>query len=225
MSMENISQEPIKEERKSMDWAGSTWLAKWVISIATIALSIIGLSSVLTEWMLGLTAILAGIAFLFQGGAIGARFSSLISGTRHGDLAALELGGGMVSEFLGGAAGIVLGILSLLGVLPTTLVPVAAITFGGTLLISLAVTSHLDDLQIEEACEKEEARAMIHLAVRSAKGLQIFIGLGSLVLGILAVIGLAPVVLSLIAMLSVGFFSLVRVAALSERLLNAFHCA
>jgi hypothetical protein len=223
--MENVSQEPMKEERKLMDWTANTWLAKWVVAIAAIALAIIGLSGVLTEWMLGLATILAGIGLLFQGGAIGSRFSALISGTRHGDLATLEIGGGMVAEFLGGAAGIVLGILSLLGISPMILVPVAAITFGGTLLVSLAVTSHLDDLQIENACEREEARTMISLAVRSAEGLQIFIGLGSLVLGILAVIGLAPVVLSLVAMLSIGFISLVRVAALSERLLSVFHCA
>jgi hypothetical protein len=224
MATENASEETLRHENL-VDWTANTWLVKMVVAIATIALAIIGLSGVLTGWMLGSAAILTGIGLLFQGGAIGARFSSLVSGTRHGDLATLEIGGGMVAEFLGGAAGIILGILSLLGISPMILVPVAAIIFGGTLLLSLAVTSHLDDLQIDEACHKEEARTMVNLAVRSAEGLQIFIGLGSLVLGILAVIGLTPVVLSLVAILSVGFISLVRVAALSERLLSAFHCA
>lgn len=223
--MENVLQQNIKEERKAREVVAGGSLAEGVAGTGAIALSIIGLAGVMASWMVAIATILVGIALLFEGGAIGARFSSLVSETGGGRLGALELGGGMTAEFIGGIAGVILGILSLLGVYSMILVPVAAIVFGGTLLLGSGATTRLNDLQIERACDKQETRHVARAAVRSATGVQVLIGLGSLTLGILSVIGMTPMTLSLVAMLGVGFSDLLSGSAVSGRMLSAFHCA
>jgi hypothetical protein len=49
---------------------------------------------------------------------------------------AMEGGRGITAEFWGGLAGVVLGILALLRIAPTTLMSAAVITYGGTLLLT-----------------------------------------------------------------------------------------
>ncbi len=225
MAMENVSQETIREERRTMEVVAGGSLAEGVAGTGAIALSIIGLAGIMSPLMVAIATILAGIALVFEGGSIGARFSNLMSETTHGRLGAVELGGGMTAEFFGGVAGIVLGILSLLDIFPMVLLPVAAIVYGGALVFGVGAMAQLNALQIERACDKEEVRHVARAAVRSAEGMQVLIGLGSVVLGILAVIGLVPMILSLVAMLSIGFADLLSGTAISGRMLSAFHCA
>jgi hypothetical protein len=225
MAMEKVSEERIIEEKKAMEFVAGGSLAEGFAGTGAIALSIIGLAGVMMPWMVTIATILVGIALLFEGGAIGARFSSLLSETGGGRLSALELGGGMTAELFGGVAGVILGILSILGVYSMILVPIAAIVFGGTLLVGSGATTRLNDLQIERACDKQEARHVARAAVRSATGFQVLIGLGTLTLGILAVIGMVPMILSLVAMLAAGFSTLLSGSAISSRMLSTFHCA
>jgi hypothetical protein len=224
MAMENVSQESIREEKRAMEFVAGGSLAEGFAGVGAIALSIIGLAGIMTTWMVAIATILVGAALLFEGGAIGARFSSLVSEAGGGRLGALELGGGMTAEFIGGIAGVILGILSLLGVYPMVLVPVAAIVFGSALLLGIGATTRLNDLQIEKACDRQEARHVARAAVRSATGFQVLLGLGSLALGILAVMGMVPMTLSLVAMLGTGFSSLLSGSAISGRMLSTFHC-
>ena len=53
------------------------------------------------------------------------------------------MGGGFTAEFVGGAAGIVLGILALVGIAPEILCSVAVLVFGGTLLFGSGMTGML----------------------------------------------------------------------------------
>ncbi len=225
MAMENVTQVPLAEERKAMEYVAGGSLAEGVAGTGAIALSIIGLAGFMESWMISIATILVGVALLLEGSAIAARFTSLVSDTGGGRLGYLEMGGGMTAEFTGGIAGIVLGILSLLGIHPMILVPIAAIVFGGTLLLGSGATTRLNDLHIEKACDKQEARHVARAAMRSATGVQVLIGLGSLTLGILAVVGMAPMTLGLVAMLGVGFSDLLSGSAISGRMLSAFHCA
>ncbi len=219
--MENVD---IKEERRTMEFVAGGSLAEGIAGTGAIALSIIGLAGLMSQMMAAVAAILIGVAMLFEGGAVGARFSRLVSETGGGRAGVMGIGGGMTAEFLGGGAGVVLGILALLGILPMMLVSVAAIVFGGALLLGIGVSSRLNDLQIEKTCDKMETRHVAREAVRSAAGVQVLIGLGSLTLGILSVIGLAPMILTLVAFLGVGFSNLMSGTAISGRMLSAFHC-
>jgi hypothetical protein len=225
MAMENVAQEKIREEKRAMEFVAGGSLAQGIAGTGAIALSIIGLAGVFTPFMAAIATILVGVALLFEGGAVGARFSTLMHDTGGGRLGAVELGSGMTAEFLGGVAGIILGILSVMGLFPMVLVPVAAIVFGGALLVGTGVTMRLNDLEIERVCDSQESRHVARAAVRSATGVQVLAGLGSIALGILAVLSMVPMVLALVAMLSVGFSNMLSGSAVTGRMLSAFHCA
>jgi len=224
MAMENVMQEAIKDKRTVEVVAGGS-LAEGVAGSGAVVLSIVGLAGVMAPFMVAIATILAGLALVLEGGALGVRFPSLARETAHGRLGVMELGGGMSAEVLGGIGGIVLGILALLGVHPMTLVPIAAIAFGGTLLLGAGATARLNDLQIERACDEKETRHVARAAVRSAEGMQVLAGVGSGVLGILALTGYDPMILGLVAMLSVGISDLMSGTAISGRMLSALHCS
>jgi len=223
MAMENVMQEAIKDKRTVEIVAGGS-LAEGVAGSGAIVLSIVGLAGIMAPFMVAIATILAGLALLLEGGSMGVRFPSLAHETTHGRLGVIELGGGMSAEMLGGIGGIVLGILALLGVYPMTLVPIAAIAFGATLLLGAGATARLNDLQIERACDEKETRHVARAAVRSAEGIQILTGVGSGILGILALTGYDPMILGLVAMLAVGLSDLLSGAAISGRMISALRC-
>jgi hypothetical protein len=112
------------------------------------------------------------------------------------------VGTGMTLEFLAGGAGIVLGILALLT--PATLVLSAAalIVFGGTLLLSAGATAHTSAMQGESA--GFSAQPLLREAAKVSSGAQIMIGIGAIVLGILALVGLHAAILALVGQLAIG---------------------
>jgi hypothetical protein len=226
MATENVLQDvKVREEKKTLKILGSGSLAQGFAGMGAMALAIIGLAGPDVLWMLAISTILAAVALMFVGGAIGARFSALASDPRGGRFGKMELGSGMTAELLGGIAGLALGILSLLGLVPLVLAPVAAIVFGAALVVGLGAISRLNDLQVEKVCDDKESRHIARTAVRSAEGVQMLIGLGSATLGILAVIGVAPAILSLVAMLAVGLSSLLSGSAVGGRMLHSLRCS
>jgi hypothetical protein len=80
------------------------------------------------------------------------------------------------TEFFGGFAGLILGILALVGITSGTLLSVAAIVFGACVLFS----------RLGEG----------------AFGSRMLVGIGAVVLSILAVVGLSQITLVLVALLS-----------------------
>jgi hypothetical protein len=185
---------------------------------AALVLAILGLAAVLPETLAAVATIAIGVALLAEGTAIAARYAKILAGTELGRIGAAELGGGMSAEFLGGAAGIVLGLLALLGVASMTLEAVAAIVFGGALLFGSAATSKLDAL-----ASRSEARTAAREAVVAASGAEVMVGLGSAVLGILALVGLAPATLTLVALLGVGTAIVLSGTAITARMAALLH--
>lgn len=165
---------------------------------AAIVLAVLGLVHIAPTLLAAIATIVIGASFLVAGGTVAARFTKT-AGTpeMRGNEA---LGEGMAMESLCGAAGVILGILALVGAGPTTLLPVAAIVFGGGLLVASSSTS------------RWYARRTYTGAYRSSQeftdfgaGPEVLIALAAIVLGILALAGLSPVILSLVAFLSLGF--------------------
>ncbi len=225
MAVEHVMQDrSMVEEKKALKIVASGSLAQGFAGMGAMALAIIGLAGVHTVWMLAIATILASIALMFVGGAIGARFSALAHDASRGRLGAVELGSGMTAELLGGFTGLVLGILAILGMVPLVLAPIAAMIFGAALVLGLAAISRLNDLNVEKACDDKETRHIAQAAVRSAEGIQMLLGLGSGILGLLALIGVAPMILSLVAMLAVGLASLASGSALGGRMLSSYRC-
>lgn len=216
------SQESIAEVKKSAKVAGAGSMVEGIAGLGTVVLAIIGLAGVLPGLLAFIATIAIGVALLFQGGAMAARLSSLpveMSGER---VESMPLGGGMTAEFLGGVAGIVLGILALVGVAPVILVAIAAIVFGGALVLGTGVAASLNSLEMARLSGLTMYQQTAREVVSAAAGMQVFVGLGSITLGILALLGIAPLILVLVAMLALGAAVLLSSAAVSNRMLTIF---
>ena len=108
--------------------------------IATIVLAIIALSGTKADILLPIATIVFGAALLIQGGAMLSEFAQTEA---TAEASAGLSGGGLAGLFLVGVAGIVLGVLALLGVYPLVLTSAATIAFGGALIVSASAVWQL----------------------------------------------------------------------------------
>jgi hypothetical protein len=182
--------------------------------IATIVLAIVGLSGVKPDVLISISTIVFGAALLIQGGAMLTEFAQIETMPENG----VAGGGGMSALFLVGVAGIVLGVLALLGVYPPALTSAAVIAFGTALLISSFAVWNL--LTSRSMATRFQSRAPIvrFIASEVAAGsaaVQAASGLAVIVLGILAVSGVYTAALTLIALLIAGASILLTGSTLS----------
>jgi hypothetical protein len=179
--------------------------------IAAIVLAIIGLSGVHPEVLVSIATIVFGAALLIQGGTMLSEFAMEPESSAVG-------GGGLTALFLVGVAGIVLGVLALLGLHATVLTSVAVIAFGAALALSSSAVWQL--LTSRSMAAQFQARAPVlqiiasEVAIGSAM-LQAMGGVAVIVLGILAVAGLFTVPLTLIGILVSGAAILLTGSTLS----------
>jgi hypothetical protein len=171
--------------------------------IATIVLAIIGLAGVKSVDLLSIATVVFGAALLIQGGAMLSEYA----GIEVGEAGTSTGGGGLASLFGVGVAGIVLGVLALLGVRAPILTSVAAIAFGGALIISASsVWALLTSRSVAARFETRNTmlqRVAAEIAAGSS-GVQAMAGLAVIVLGILAVSGIYTEELALVALLVAG---------------------
>lgn len=185
--------------------------------LAAIVVAVIGIAGYDPFTMGGVAAIAIGLALVAQGGAIAARWRHALrslDGTRYDRT---ELIGGVSTEVFGGIVGIVLGVLVLARVMPQVLLPVAAIVFGGALLLGGAAQPEL------AAIAGPARRTSVQEAVEASGGIMVLVGIASAVLGILALLGVGPVMtLALVALLCVGGAILFAGGALAARFMRRF---
>lgn len=177
--------------------------------ILALALSIIGLAGFYPATLAAIALLcLAGALFL-KGCASAARVpvSEGFAGSTVFSL--LDLGLGTTIELVGGAGGIVLGILALVGIIPLKLLAISVIVIAGTLM--LATTRPAQGWG-------DKTREAMRVAVLSTVGVQVFVGAGAIVLGILALNDYYPLTLSLVAFLSMGAAALLVGVAASGQL-------
>lgn len=202
---------------------GTDSTAEIIGGAAAIMLTILGLANVAPDLMLAIATIAIGIALLFEGGSIAAEFTQLVSRTADNTFQTVEMGSGMTAEMLAGIAGIVLGILALLGLVPLILSASAVIVYGVALTLSSGMTMRLNDLKFEETeVTHQRTQKLAHEAVTATVGTQILIGLSAGVLGILALVGIASTVLVLVALLAIGTSLLLSGGAVGGRLISLF---
>ncbi len=210
------------EKEMVMTRAIGAALGERIADSAVIAVSVIALAGVLPELLAAIATIAVAVALLFRGGTTAARFSRLLSETKGGP-EIVERWGGMTAEFLAGATGIALGILALLGLARMVLIPIAAIVYGGALVLDSGVTARLDALEIARAGGPELNPEVARETAASAAGIQVLVGLAAVTLGVLALVGLRPLILSLTAMLAIGFADLMSGTAMGGRMLAIFY--
>jgi hypothetical protein len=185
--------------------------------LVTVVLAILGLARYDPLRMGGVASIVIGASLFVQGGAIASRWRSelrRLDGVRYDRN---ELIGGVSTEVFGGVVGIVLGILVLADVMPAVLLAVAAIVFGGALLLGGAAQPELANLAAPPR------RPTVQEAVEASGGIMVLVGVAAAVLGILSLLGVGPALtLALIAMLCIGGALLFAGGALATRFMRRF---
>jgi len=186
-------------DRRIIETIGGGGVVEAVGGIAAVVLAIIGLVGILRDPLAAIAIIVVGAAFLSQGAALATRLSEVLHETMH----STEIGGGITTEFVGGAAGVILGVLALLGLASNVLMAVALISYGAALLLTSAETSVLNSIG---RTADERMREILNTASRAAGGGQVLIGLAAVVLGILALAtqGTTQITLILVGVLCVG---------------------
>ena len=198
--------------------------------VATIVLVICGLVGIAPPMMVAIATIVFGVALLIQGGAMLSEYTQVVfpGGVRTASVE--QMGGNSLAlVFLVGAAGIVLGVLSLLGISAAVLTPVAAIGYGTALLLSSNAVWRLYVLrrasaQMETAIGQSQHVGAEMLASEMASGsagIQALAGLAAIVLGILALAGTpADLTLNLVALLALGSTIVLTGSTLSATVLS-----
>ncbi len=176
-------------------------LTEGVAGIAVIVLAVIALAGVSTHVLEAIAAIVIGGGLMVQAFNSAAEHSKTMTGDATAAAQRSEFGGEVMVDVASGLAGIVLGILALVGIHAMYLLSAALIIYGGDLLVGGAV----------------EARSP---GLFAAGGLEVLIGLAAIVLGILSVVIAGSSVLLLVGFLATGAALLVISASLSGAVLQ-----
>jgi hypothetical protein len=212
-----------QHEKKFVQAAGATATTEAIGAAAAVVLAIIGLAGALPIAMMSIATIVLGAAILLDAGAVGARHFRLLSEATHAEgrhIGRVELGGGISAGTIAGIAGIVLGIIALLGYMPITLCTIALIIFGAGLLLGGAAKGRMGSLVTAHENVGDRVRHLIDEATNVSVGGEIMIGLGAVVLGILALLGIDPLTLVLVGLLGVGAAVLVSGTAFGARMIS-----
>jgi hypothetical protein len=213
-----VSEEHLREERHTVESILGGTISGGVIAIAGIVLAIIGLANVYPRFLLAAATIAVGVSFLLEGATIATRLSDLLEEATEGRVQMAELGAGITAETLAGIVGITLGILGALDVIPTVLLPIAAIVFGAAAVLAAGTNISINDLVAIHHEEHARVRKVIRQVVFATTGLQVLVGLGAIVLGIIALAGEYPYTLALVAMLGVSGAFLLSNTAIAGRM-------
>jgi hypothetical protein len=194
--------------------------------IATIVLAVVGLARTAPEMMVAIATIVFGAALLIQGGTMLSEYAQIIFPPGTATSPAGQFGGGSLSSiFLAGAAGIVLGILALLGIAPNVLTAAAIIAFGAALVLSCNAVWNLHVLKrLALATEGHPSGSGSEILANEmafgSAGIQALAGLAAVVLGVLALAGTNSVTLTLIALLALGGALILTGSTLSATVLS-----
>jgi hypothetical protein len=230
----------VEQERHAIEEVGGGSIVESIGGIGALVLSILGLIGFIPISMASVAAIAAGGALLIGGGTLASQYSRIFSGARP-RLSHSLIGGGMAMESLAGFAGIVLGILSLLGIHSLVLLAAAVIVLGCALLLASGAIARLTTLPIREpfgfgtaeparetehvryaeSHYAEHARYMARDALYAASGSEALIGAGAIVLGILSLSGIAPLALILVALLAIGASILLAGSSVAGRMFES----
>jgi hypothetical protein len=199
MAVETIT--PAQFHEHARQWENTTLRTELLLACGAVVLAILGIVGLLPNAFAAIAVIGLGVLLLFEGANVGLRYTELLyeAGATNKSRVA-EVSREIMTEFLGGVTGIVLGILALLRIVPMTLMSVAVIIYGGTLLLTSGESVWLSSV----SNENEVVRQVMHHMSLAAAGGQVLVGLAALVLGILGLVGITPMTMILIALLATG---------------------
>ena len=199
-------------------WEHTALTTELLLALGAVVLSIVGLVGVFPTYLAAIAVIGLGVMLLLEGASVVFRSYELLSEAGAIEkLDASEVSRAVTAEFLAGVAGLVLGILALVGIVPLTLMAVAVITYGGMLLLTSGESIWRDGLAVGD---NEVVRHLVRCLRGAAADAQLLVGLAGLVLGILGLIGIKAMTLVLVALLAIGASALLRSSALGGFMLD-----
>ena len=199
MAVETITPAQFHEQAKQ--WENTTLTTELLLACGAVVVSILGFAGVFRNDLAAIAVIGLGVMLLFQGANVVLRYTELLYEAGASNKARVaEVSRGITAELLAGVAGIVLGILALLRIVPMTLMSVAVIIYGGTLLLTSGESVWLTPF----STENEVVRQLMHSMSLVAAGGQVLVGLAAVVLGILGLVGIMPITMILVALLATG---------------------
>lgn len=178
-------------------------LTEGAAGVAVIVLAVVALAGVSAHVLASIAAIVIGGGLMVQ--AMNSAAEQLKPSTVSTGLAVqrVELSGDVLVDCLCGLAGIVLGILALVGAGGTPLLSAALIVYGGALLVGGAASARMPGLM-------------------APSGMEMLIGLAAIVLGIVSVLMAGAAILVVIGFLTVGAALLLVSAAFSNAVTQFF---
>lgn len=188
-------------------------LTEGAAGIAVIVLTVIALAGISTGALTSIAAIVIGVGLLVQAFNSAAEEARVTTPDASLGAQAIALAGEVMVDCMCGLTGIVLGVLALVGINAAHLLPAALIVFGGSLLLSGAISMRPRTLSVSGP--GAEPRIVSHQGSPAASGMEILIGLAAIVLGILSLIIAPSGVLVLVRFLTVGAALLVVSASFS----------
>jgi hypothetical protein len=217
----------LPEDKTSSEFVVGGSFADAIGGVAAVILAIIGLAWAPYAYYLAAVAVIVlGCGLLLQSGSIIARYFRMLDEVTglHGPQT--ELGGGVSAEFLGGLAGLVLGILALCNVAGAVLLPVSVIVFGAGMLLGVGNFSQLNALTVERWYGGHEmARRVAGSLSSAAASAQLLVGLTGVILGIVALTHNygADLTLTLAALLCLGAGGAISSGAIGTRMVSMIH--
>ena len=170
--------------------------------IAVIVLSILGLAAVSPGVLTSVAAIIVGVGLLIEAANTGLEFSRATNQAGQTGVAEIgELGADVSVELMAGVAGVVLGVLALIGAGSVMhLLPAALIVYGGALLLAGFSATTVTGMQAIPG----SGTLTMQSDLAPARGLQVLVGVAAIVLGILAFVLSAGATLLIVGFLVVG---------------------
>lgn len=190
-----------------------------VAGVAAIVLGVLGLVHVVPDVLAAVAVIVVGAALMSQGTSMASRFTAQYQQAGETRTVSTNFSGGLMLEFLGGLAGIILGILALITVKPPTLESIAVIAFGGVLLLSAGLVSRINMLQADGMMD-EPARVLMRDSAATTSLIVVGTAVALIVLGILALMGVHTLPFILISMIVIGSAIVITGTAVSGAMLS-----
>ncbi len=200
---------PAREMRtRAKVMAGAT-ATELIVAAAAVVLGVLGLAEVYPIYAAAVAAILVGCGLTLEGAGIVARYRKILA-QEFGTVAGTTAAASTTVQSMAGIAGIVLGILALLGYLPTVLIAVSALVYGGALLFGAPEATELDAIADDNRYMSQQVAEATHRATQATAGASALAGMAVGVLGILVLAGTGSLELVLIAMIVAGGATLFR---------------
>jgi hypothetical protein len=219
MAVETIT--PGEIHKHARQWEHTALTTELLLACGVVVLSILGIAGVFPTYLAAVAVIGLGAILLFQGATVVLHYGELLyeagAASKGG---AAEVSRGITTEFLAGMAGIVPGVLALVGIVPTTLLSTAVIIYGGTLLLTSGEPVWLTSLSTKD---NDLVLQLMHSLSLAAAGAQVLVALASLVLGILGLVGIASMMMVLVALLATSVSILLRSSSVGGILLDFLH--